>query len=476
MTPQDYLKAKLQLIQFEKEKKALQGIKKEYELNNKIEFWKPWPHQQRLLDYLHLGKKIILDQGANRTGKTAFGVNVVGSAALGYQPWDKQPTTWGKQPLKIRVICADWEHHAKEVIVPALKEWLPKNSYTTKKNNVGVEVFWTFPETGTTIELLTYIQDTKTQEGWKGHLIWADEPLPRDKYIANLRGLLDYDGVFLMTMTAVYESWILDDIVLKNDPTVGVVADIPMTANPLLSEEAIRKFSNACNEEERQARVFGGWLQLSGIILSKFNKDIHVITPSKVPPDWPVVAMIDFHPAIQQAIGFYAWDKYNREFVIDEIWEHGSPEEISNEIARRKQKNQWNLKKAYIDPLSKGDVAGLKQRNIHIEDSYTVFEKTLRPYGITLHVASKDIRSGISNLNSAFKGPNNIPTFFIYRTCERHIWEYQRWIYDPKTKKPKDGQCDHFCENSYRSTLTGTHYIPPEIYTKPLHFQDSGVV
>jgi hypothetical protein len=279
-----------------------------------------------------------------------------------------------------------------------------------------------------------------------------------------------------MTMTAVYESWILDEVVLRNDPTVGVVADIPMRENPLLSDEAIRKFSDACSEEERTSRVYGGWLQLSGIIFNKFNKEVNVVDPSPIPPDWPVVVMIDFHPATQQAVGFYAWDKYNREFVIDEIWEYCSPTELANEIVRRKQKNQWNITDAFIDPLSKGDAAFLKQRKIDIQDSFTVIQNALRPYSITLQVASKDIKSGISNVNTAFKGLNNLPSLFIFRTCERHIWEITRWIYDPKSRKPKDKQSDHFCENLYRSTLTGTTYIAPEIYTNELTFSDSGVV
>lgn len=475
LTEKDYWQLKLDLIEVEKQQRIIAFHQDEYKKKNKIEFFSPWPHQQRLLDLIHLGKKTVLDQGANRTGKTTFGVNTVGSGVLGYQPWDNQPTVWGNQPIKARIICVDWEHHAKEVIVPTLKEWLPTKSYITKKNNVGVETYWYF-ENGSTIELLTHIQDTKSHEGWKGHLIWADEPLPRDKYIANIRGLIDYQGVFLMTMTAVYETWILDDIVFKNDPNIGIVCDIPMSANPLLSSDAIKNFTNACNEEEKIARVFGGWLQLSGLIYKAYKREINVIDKFVVPPDWPVIAMIDFHPAIEQAIGFYAWDKYNREFVIDESWFFGSPEDIANEIIRRKQMHSWNLTQAFIDPLSKGDVAHLKQRHIEIKDSFTIIKNTLRPYGISLDVASKDIRSGISNVNTAFKGVNNLPSLFIFRHCERHIYETQRWVYEMKTQKPKEQQCDHFCENLYRSTLAGIYYIPPEVYNKPLNFHNPGVV
>lgn len=462
-----------QLVTLELALKTLEEKEIRYKKENRIAYWEPWPHQNQLLTLLHQGKKTILDQGANRTGKTVFGVNVVSSACLGFQPWDGKDTIWGRQPVRCRIVCVDWEHHAKEVIIPTMYEWLPKGTYETKKNNVGIEAYWYF-ENGSTVELLTHSQVTKIHEGWKGHLIWADEPMPRDKYSANKRGLVDYEGVFLMTMTAVYESWILDEIVMKNDPSIGVVTDVPMTANPLLSKEAIEDFKNSCPEDEVVPRIHGGWLQLVGLVY-KFNKDNHVIDSFNIPLDWPVIATVDFHLKIKQAIGFYAWDKYNREWVIDEIWEFLTPEQIAYAIARKKKKNSWRLKTVLIDPLAKGDTAYLKQRGIEIEDAFSVIERTLRPYNIRLVVASKDKKSGILNVNAALSGAKGESTLKFMRRCERHIWEIQRYTYDQNTDKPKD-QDDHFCENLYRSTLAGIKYTNPAIYNKPLEFSDDGIV
>lgn len=426
--------------------------------NNKILTFKPLPHQQRVLNMLGT-KSTILMQGANRIGKTALGANISGAAVSGYFPWTEGhiPTPWGKEKIKVRIICVDWEHHAKEVVVEALKEWLPRGSYQTRKNNMGVEAFWIFPKTGSTIELLTHIQETKIHEGWKGHLVWADEPLPKDKYIANKRGLIDYGGTFLMTMTAVYEPWILDDIALSDDPSVGVVQMVPMDANTYISKAHMDEFSRTVEASHREARVLGKWLQLHGLVLKSFNKDFHVVDDFKVPYDWPMVAMIDLHLSTEQAVGFYGWDRYNREFVVDEFFEHMGPEEIADEIVRRVKLNNWNLKKAFIDPLSKGDTAYVKNRGINIEDSFRIIEKRLSPYGIRLEVASKDKASGIRNLENLLIGPNKIPGGFIQRKCKRHIWEAMRWCYEEDTNKPVK-ENDHMMENWYRSTLTGVKY------------------
>lgn len=464
---EDLLKAELKLAK-------LKAKVESYKQTNKIEFWQPWLHQQRCLEFIRAGKRVVLLQGSNRIGKTVLGAVICGAACLGVQPWDGQATilgaNTGTQPVRVRIICCDWEHHAAEVVVPTLKEWLPSGSYTTGKNNVGVEAYWTF-NNGSTIELLTHSQETKIHEGWKGHLVWADEPLPKDKFTANLRGLLDYSGLFLLTLTALYEPWILDDIALKNDPTMGRVLEIPMEANPNFTSEMIREFESDIPEEHKIARVRGGWLQLVGKVWRTYDPDIHIKDDFDVPPDWAVTALIDFHLSEKQAIGFYAFDKLNREWVIDEIWEHLSPEAIAAKIIKKKQQNQWNLKDAFIDPLAKGDTAYIKNRGLLIEDTFTILERALRPYGIRLHVASKDKASGIRNIQDRFMGLNNIPSIYIFRKCERHIWEIPRWVY--KDDKPVDKD-DHFCENLYRSTLTGVKYVPPQLFGGKIHYENKG--
>ena len=441
---------------------------------NRIVFFEPFAHQARIIELLHAGKKVLLLQGANRIGKTVLGACLAGSFAFGVQPWDGKQTVFpAGKPTKGRIICVDWEHHAREVVVPKLKEWLPAGSYVTRKNNVGVEAYWDFPN-GSSFELMTHIQDTKIHEGWSGEWVWSDEPLPRDKYVANRRGLLDSSGVFIMTMTALYEPWIMDEIALNAAPHIGVVCEIPIYANTTLKKEDIENYAGEVEEDKREARIQGGWFQLAGKVLKGFDNSIHVIDSSPVPPDWPVIACIDLHLNVPQAVGFYGWDKYDRLFAVGEFWKNVAPEVIADEIIRQKSKNVWRLKDAFIDPLAKGDSAYVKNRYGDVEDSFITIERKLASAGITLHVASKDKDSGIRNLQSRIKGPNGIPSLFIQRSCERHIYEVQRWVYD-KDGKPMKNE-DHMMENMYRATLSGTKWTPPEMWSKELKYPKSGVV
>src|SRR3990167_8268825 len=84
------------------------------------EYFKPLPHQQQILDYYFTGKKRLVLQGANQIGKTIFAANFIQANCLGYLPWDKEKKTLFTMPIKVRIICADWEDHAAEVIIPKL--------------------------------------------------------------------------------------------------------------------------------------------------------------------------------------------------------------------------------------------------------------------------------------------------------------------------------------------------------------------
>ena len=181
--------------------------------------------------------------------------------------------------------------------------------------------------------------------------------------------------------------------------------------------------------------------------------------------------MVDFHLNKPQAISFHAVNKQGVKFIIKEIWEHLSPEETADAIIRAKTRNAWRLESAYIDPLSKGDTAYMRNRmGNSLEDSFSIIERRLSEHDITLIVASKDKESGIRNILKELSGHAGIPTYYIFDICERHIFEVMRWVYDDDGKPEKTGS-DHFCENWYRATLADLEY--EELRPKKIHFEES---
>lgn len=423
-------------------------------------------------------------------------------------------------PVNLILTGEDWKLHLGRTLVPEIKKWAPEGWYKTKKNEQGIEYLWEFcDENGkwknpSTLTLMSYSQDDDLFESFRAQGAIMDEPPPKSKYKAMSRGLLLDNGKTILSLTPIKEAWILDDIVLSGRKDIGIVDGLKITDNPdlvasdievlkkylndiqikmyfnlLLYEDSkkekpvtdkgraaesyleelipvknqadisklkILKFIKDIDPDDVPPRVFGLFKSLVGRVLKEFEPDMHKIKPFDVPTDWPVTTMIDFHLSVPQAISYWAVDKQNVHYCVGETWKNLSADGIADDIVR-KSKNGLRIKKTYIDPLSKGDTAYMRnQLGTDIEDAFTTIYNKLSKHGITLQVASKDKVSGIKNVKEWLRGPNGLPTCFIFDTCERHLYEVQRWVYDDDGKPMKEN--DHFCENWYRYTLTGSKY------------------
>ena len=237
----DTNKLQAELDELEQQEYALLKQIESYENRNKIKYFQPHEKQKFAIGaVMNPRKHTVIFQGSNRSGKTTWLIVMLTSLLLGELPWSKEKTRF-TPPIRARLFGEDWLHHVGQVLIPTLREWIPPDSIrTTKKNNQGIDYLW-FLKNGSVLEIMTYEQSTDQVEGLSGHIIAADEPMPRDKYIACKRGLVDYDGVFLMSFTPLKEPWIYDELIAKNDPSVSVYG-VNIRENPHLSEAAIKEF------------------------------------------------------------------------------------------------------------------------------------------------------------------------------------------------------------------------------------------
>jgi hypothetical protein len=418
-------------------------------------------------------------------------------------------------PVRIVITGEDWKTHIGQTLVPELKKWAPQGWFNTKKNEQGVEYIWDWMNKSVMM-IMSYSQDDALFESFRAQGAIEDEPPPKSKHTALSRGLLLDNGKTLMSLTPLKEAWILDDIVLSGRRDIGVIKDLMITDNPdlynsdlkvlgemglgkeqkqaffdlllyenkpkgkpvidkgrgaekylekiceedklkLMNGLKILKFIQDIDPSDVPPRVFGQFKSLVGRVLKEFEQDIHVIKPFEVPTDWPVVAMIDFHLSTPQAISYWAVNKQDIHYCIGEKWENINGDEVADDIIRKKNKLSWNIRDVYIDPLSKGDTAYMKNRvGSDLKDTYSIIEEKLADHGIELHVASKDKDSGVKNLQAMLKGPNGLPTMYIFEDCERFLYEVNRWVFNDDGKPIKEN--DHFMENSYRYSLVGNKY------------------
>ena len=510
-------------------------------------FYKPFPWQARALDLVRK-KNTTAICSSNKIGKSCLGANIVISWAIGYEPWNyedkdsplaveaggdfyRKSSLGIKPPVNIIITGEDWKLHIGKTIVPELKKWAPAGWYETKKNEQGVDYYWTW-NNGSTFTIMCYTQDDDLFESFRAQGAWEDEPPQKSKHTALSRGLLLDGGKTLMTLTPLKEAWILDDIILSNRKDIGVVDGLIITENPVLYKEEIAtlhklglndeqvsiyfdrllyddvekklpvtdkghraelfveeivtvekhegigelkllKFIKDIDPPDVPPRVFGQFKSLVGRVLKEFDTNIHCIEPFIVPTDWPVTVMIDFHLSKPQAISFWAVNKQDMHYLIEEVWQNISADEIADNIIRKKLSG-YRIEDAFIDPLSKGDTAYVRNMlGTDIKDSFSIIHDKLLEHGITLHVASKDKDSGIKNIQTWLKGVNGLPVCYVFNNCGRHLYEVMRWVFDDDGKPSKDSE-EHFMENWYRYTLTGANYSNYQINPLPAQRYEYG--
>ncbi len=432
--------------------------------------------------------------------------------------WFRVSSLGHKPPVDLILTGEDWKTHIGGTLVPELKKWSPMGMYQTKCNEQGVEYLWNWAN-GSTLKIMCYTQSDDLFESFRVQGVIMDEPPPKSKYTAMSRGLLLDGGKVLLSLTPLKEAWILDEIVLSGRKDIAIIDGLKITDNPQLydsdmnvlqsmglrSEQAaqyfnlvlysdfakqlpvidkgsaaekylesitapdqwdkigqlkILKFIKDIDPDDVPPRVFGQFKSLVGRVLKQFDANIHRIKAFEVPTDWPVTVMIDFHLSTPQAVSYWAVDPHNIHYCVAETWDNLSADGIADDIIKKRKTQSLRIVHCYIDPLSKGDTQYMRNAlGTDIRDTFSILDERLAQIGVYLDVASKDKDSGIKNIQSWLKGPNGLPTCYIFENCERHLFEVQRWVFDDDGKPQKEN--DHFMENWYRYTLTGAKYVAP---------------
>jgi hypothetical protein len=431
----------------------------DYKLSNRIEFFtRPNPAQEKLLKaWDDETYKVFTFTGANRIGKTTIGTIIGLSALFGEYLWNgvKIPLPHNR-PRKVRYVGQDWEKQIRAVVVPELRKWWPAGrELETKKNNNGVDAFWTDVTTGSTLEIMSNKQESELHEGWSGDLVIYDEPPRRNIRVANARGLIDNRGRELFCMTLLKEAWIDREVIKAVDergrPDMSVFninADIEVNIGYGITKEGVAQFAKTLTEDQKDARLRGIPSYMSGLVYPQYDRRTHLVNRFEVPFDWLVDAAIDIHPREKQAVLFIATAPDGRRYIINEIWGNGDGKWVGQQVARCAKINGYRMNRVIIDPLSKAD-----KNNVN-----TVYDKVMEALWraeILLETASKDKMSGLLLVRTHLKGPNNEPSLFIFNDLIRTIYEIEGYMYDKETQDPIDAD-DHMMENLYRLLLLGT--------------------
>jgi phage terminase large subunit-like protein len=393
-------------------------------------------------DYL-----ICFISAANGVGKTAMASNIIANLCYpGNNPWFKGGV-FDKWPyLKRGRIVTDSALVEKNV-VNELKFWLPKNKYTTNKGGKHFESMWS-TDTGWNWDIMTYDQEASQFEGVTLGWAWFDEP-PPDAILKATIARMRRGGIIFITATPIGGSAHLYDLFAsgKIETTVQlregdepqtvtrrifhITADVESACKQHgvrghLEHDHILQMVAEYPEDERQARVFGKFQHLIGLVYKMWNRNIHVIEPFELDPqDYCVYHALDPHPRNEDAGVWIAVDKKGRKYLVDEYYKN--PETV--------KKLAWDIKNKH--KMYRMEQPFLCDPSAFIEDQHTerCLATMLEEQGLHYIPASKARSASDARIKTAlaFREQNGDliipPELYVFSNCVRFIYEVEhyRW-------------------------------------------------
>lgn len=473
--------------------KRAEKLKKEKAYRIKAEGHRYYSPIGKVEDFINLvasDKYIVtLLSAANGVGKTFAGANMLANLLwpVGNPYFKHDFFTKFKYPKRGRIISDPTT--VTKTIIPTLKAVFPQGRYSTKytasRDGKHFESSWK-TDTGWEFDIMTYEQDPKEFESATLGWAWFDEPPPEPIYKATI-ARFRLGGECWITATPLSGSaWMYDSIVTNKNNEEQGRAFVTATVEDACEEHGVRGFLQHENivkqvaqysEEDKQARIFGLFQHLTGLVYKKFDRKIHVIKPFIVTPeDYSVLELLDPHPRNPDAVMWLATDKYGRKFVVDELYEN--MDNVGELIQRiKKIGSQYRVVERRADPF-----AWNKDQNKLLGQTQSLAE-ILQNNDLDYLPASKERNMGIRLTRDALDyqtitvdGATEMvkpPVLYVFDTCVRTIYEFEHWQYNEwtgkssenknKSERPQDKD-DHMMENLGRGLINDTGFIP---YVRP---------
>ena len=468
-------------------KQLLELRKKKLALLQKAGIYYYQPHAKQDAFHSAANYRFRLFRAGNRTGKSECGVSEDLAFALGERPWyekgDPRRTVGiPTHPTKGLVVAASsakvdeiFTGDGSKGNVGKIWKKLPKDLVVGKPKRDSSGVINSIRIKGIYGESVIMFQ---TREAYKNNAqafessdfdwVHIDEPVEESLWKAVLRGLTDRGGKAWFTCTLLEQPWINDlffpDMAAqkkefyaqaKGTRKFSWVCTGSIYDNPHLSKDDIQDFLDALTEEERECRINGIPLHLSGLVHKKFDFATHVLSEPPAgwksfddpPLNYTIHLAIDPHPRTPTAVLFCAVAPSGRRYYYDEIFQALDNQSLAAEI------NQKLLGRFVWTKLS--DPAAW----IMDERYKTTQVDDWAKYGLVgVEKGSKDLSRCIRVCNHNLEHDDGV---FFSPNLKTFLWEIGRYAWADKNgvpvNKPVDKD-DHLIECWHRLELEGPTY------------------
>lgn len=414
--------------------------------------------------HFHQSKaKIRMIITGNRWGKTTAAVVEAIWIALGVHPYNHSIPV----PNRGKIYGESYSA-LQDSVMMKFEEWLPKKYLDPKKpyekNQLGQITAVNF-RNGSKIKFGTYDQQEKKAESSNWHYVAFDEPPPRELYIANLRGLVDFGGIMWFSMTPLSEAWIFDELYepgLNGTKAYIDVFEGDSYDNPHVPRDALDLFASELTEQEKAVRIHGKFRKLAGLVIDTYDPFLSDIEPFLLDESFVIYEGIDPHPAKPNAALYKAVDRDGSRFAVAEVWFDGGIYDFGIECAIMRRELRKNGAR-FIESVSD---TSLNQKDMMFKiNQRQEFNRALMDMGesiMPLMANKKDqLFPTIQKLRDLFRpiqrDPTDVrvlsPTEFLFKgMVPRYKWElaHHQWPKDAQgNQKPMDKMNDMIACSRY---------------------------
>lgn len=409
------------------------------------------PHEKQAIFHKSTKKKKLYI-GGNRSGKTTGGVTEAIWRATCRHPFRPDLNAIG--PNRGRVVAVSLTDGVEKIIFPQYQQWLYPSAL---KGGSWEDAYDKALRTlhfsnGSFIEFFSYDQDLEKFAGTSRHWIHFDEEPPQGIFIENRARLVDTDGDFWITMTPVEGmTWVYDQLYepnLDNEDSDVEIIEIDMSENPYLTTNAIKNFTEGLDDDEKQARTAGKFVQVGGRIYKNFDPNIGGIHVLKEPIENPRdyfknhlwIVSLDHGLNNPTAV---LWSVVGPDGFVTVIHEYYQKDRTVDQVAAEIHKinKQLGRKPDFY-------VADPSIQNRNAVTGTSIHEEYVK-YGIAFTLGNNDVKAGLVRvkryLNPTLKN-NGQPRLRISPNCNNLIWEMKKYRWKTYSNKKLAYQNNAFDE------------------------------
>lgn len=413
--------------------------------HNRLEYYQPHAKQESFHRSRKRNRWVF---GGNRTGKTECGAVEAVWYARGNHPYKdiRTPTRGWVVSLTNEVQRDVAQRKILSYINPSwIKDIHVRSGRKDDPENAIIDfiILESIHGGSSIIGFKSCDQGREKFQGTSQHWVWFDEEPPEEIYDECKMRVIDTRGDLWGTMTPLQGlTWVYDDIYLneRQDPEIEYWL-MEWADNPHLSPEEIAKLESTMTEDEREARQYGKFVAMSGLVYKEFVEDIHVIDPFLVPVDWYDNISID--PGLDAPLSahFYAVDGDLNIYVIEEHYKSGeSVEWHADRLHEIADQLGWPKRNGYLSALID---SAANQKTLAAEKSVSelFFEHKI----LVNSDVDKDVWTGIQRVKQYLKlrehpqkdvWPKGKPKLFIFRNCVNMIREIKSYRWKPGDDRP----------------------------------------